>query len=74
MLVSVSLYGFPGMTLALIQKYMGPGWGHLHVPRCSLKPRKFLCVYQVQRRKWKLKLIADLEARVTAEPVPLPLE
>ncbi|XP_029467011.1 surfeit locus protein 1 isoform X2 [Rhinatrema bivittatum] len=30
-----------------------------------------LGTWQVQRRKWKLKLIADLEARVTADPVPL---
>ncbi|XP_048368319.1 surfeit locus protein 1 isoform X2 [Sphaerodactylus townsendi] len=29
---------------------------------------------EVQRRKWKLKLIADLEARVAAQPVPLPLD
>ncbi|KAH0615377.1 hypothetical protein JD844_004559 [Phrynosoma platyrhinos] len=29
---------------------------------------------QIQRRKWKLKLIADLEARVLTEPVPLPAE
>ncbi|KAI5937944.1 Surfeit locus protein 1 [Manis javanica] len=31
-----------------------------------------LGTWQVQRRRWKLKLIAELESRVTAEPVPLP--
>ncbi|XP_030063585.1 surfeit locus protein 1 [Microcaecilia unicolor] len=30
-----------------------------------------LGTWQVQRRKWKLKLIAELEAKVTADPVPL---
>ncbi|MEE6505323.1 hypothetical protein FKM82_005496 [Ascaphus truei] len=29
---------------------------------------------QVQRRKWKLKLIEELEARVTAKPIPLPTD
>ncbi|XP_019497352.1 PREDICTED: surfeit locus protein 1 [Hipposideros armiger] len=33
-----------------------------------------LGTWQVQRRKWKLKLIAELESRVMAEPVPLPAE
>ncbi|XP_047380670.1 surfeit locus protein 1 isoform X1 [Sciurus carolinensis] len=33
-----------------------------------------LGTWQVQRRKWKLKLIAELESRVTAEPVPLPAD
>ncbi|KAM8802448.1 surfeit locus protein 1 isoform 2-T2 [Rhynchonycteris naso] len=33
-----------------------------------------LGTWQVQRRKWKLKLIADLESRVTAEPIPLPAD
>lgn len=30
--------------------------------------------WQVQRRKWKLGLIKELEAKINAEPVPLPLE
>nr|XP_033816063.1 LOW QUALITY PROTEIN: surfeit locus protein 1 [Geotrypetes seraphini] len=30
-----------------------------------------LGTWQVQRRKWKLKLIAELESKVTADPVPL---
>ncbi|XP_077162217.1 surfeit locus protein 1 isoform X2 [Paroedura picta] len=47
------------MKLDLVQKYMGSaGWDNL----------------QVQRRKWKLKLMADLEARFQAEPVPLPFD
>ncbi|XP_021507609.1 surfeit locus protein 1 isoform X3 [Meriones unguiculatus] len=29
---------------------------------------------RVQRRKWKLKLIAELESRVMAEPIPLPAD
>ncbi|XP_031225323.1 surfeit locus protein 1 isoform X4 [Mastomys coucha] len=33
-----------------------------------------LGTWQVQRRKWKLKLIAELESRVMAEPIPLPAE
>ncbi|XP_069097904.1 surfeit locus protein 1 [Pleurodeles waltl] len=33
-----------------------------------------LGTWQVQRRRWKLKLIADLEARVRAEPIPLPTD
>ncbi|XP_039714788.1 surfeit locus protein 1 [Pteropus medius] len=33
-----------------------------------------LGTWQVQRRKWKLKLIAELESRVMAEPVPLPAD
>ncbi|XP_074066884.1 surfeit locus protein 1 [Macrotis lagotis] len=33
-----------------------------------------LGTWQVQRRKWKLKLIAELESRVTAEPIPLPAD
>lgn len=33
-----------------------------------------LGTWQVQRRRWKLKLIADLEARVAAEPIPLPTD
>lgn len=31
-----------------------------------------LGTWQVQRRKWKLELIAELESRVRAEPIPLP--
>lgn len=35
----------------------------------------FVFVYfQVQRRKWKLDLIAQLASRITADPVPLTLE
>ncbi|KAL2782239.1 surfeit locus protein 1 isoform 1, partial [Daubentonia madagascariensis] len=33
-----------------------------------------LGTWQVQRRKWKLKLIAELESRVLAEPIPLPAD
>ncbi|XP_023371870.1 surfeit locus protein 1 isoform X1 [Otolemur garnettii] len=33
-----------------------------------------LGTWQVQRRKWKLKLIAELESRVLAEPIPLPTD
>ncbi|XP_013362149.1 PREDICTED: surfeit locus protein 1 isoform X2 [Chinchilla lanigera] len=33
-----------------------------------------LGTWQVQRRKWKLKLIAELESRVMAEPIPLPAD
>ncbi|XP_032129156.1 surfeit locus protein 1-like, partial [Sapajus apella] len=33
-----------------------------------------LGTWQVQRRKWKLNLIAELESRVLAEPVPLPAD
>ncbi|XP_037653325.1 surfeit locus protein 1 isoform X4 [Choloepus didactylus] len=33
-----------------------------------------LGTWQVQRRKWKLRLIAELESRVMAEPIPLPAE
>ncbi|KAM4850411.1 surfeit locus protein 1 isoform X2 [Urocitellus parryii] len=33
-----------------------------------------LGTWQVQRRKWKLKLIAELESRVMADPVPLPAD
>uniref|UniRef100_H3BFS8 SURF1-like protein n=1 Tax=Latimeria chalumnae TaxID=7897 RepID=H3BFS8_LATCH len=33
-----------------------------------------LGTWQVQRRKWKLKLIQDLWDRTNAEPIPLPLD
>ncbi|XP_075415966.1 surfeit locus protein 1 isoform X2 [Tenrec ecaudatus] len=33
-----------------------------------------LGTWQVQRRQWKLQLIAELESRVRAEPVPLPAD
>ncbi|XP_054582981.1 surfeit locus protein 1 [Eptesicus fuscus] len=33
-----------------------------------------LGTWQVQRRKWKLKLISELESRILAEPVPLPAD
>ncbi|XP_042334949.1 surfeit locus protein 1 isoform X2 [Sceloporus undulatus] len=45
-------------------------WGLLLIPTATF----CLGTWQIQRRKWKLKLIADLEARVLAEPVPLPAE
>uniref|UniRef100_A0ACB8F0C2 Surfeit locus protein 1 n=1 Tax=Sphaerodactylus townsendi TaxID=933632 RepID=A0ACB8F0C2_9SAUR len=45
-------------------------WGLLAIPVATF----CLGTWQVQRRKWKLKLIADLEARVAAQPVPLPLD
>nr|XP_038961716.1 surfeit locus protein 1 isoform X6 [Rattus norvegicus] len=35
---------------------------------------QWACAGPVQRRKWKLKLIAELESRVMAEPIPLPAE
>ncbi|XP_053137759.1 surfeit locus protein 1 isoform X1 [Hemicordylus capensis] len=43
-------------------------WGLLFIPVATF----CLGTWQVQRRKWKLKLIADLQARVSTEPVPLP--
>uniref|UniRef100_W5M8Y9 SURF1-like protein n=1 Tax=Lepisosteus oculatus TaxID=7918 RepID=W5M8Y9_LEPOC len=33
-----------------------------------------LGTWQVQRRKWKLKLIEDLQSRTAAEPIDLPLD
>ncbi|KAG8447567.1 hypothetical protein GDO86_014897 [Hymenochirus boettgeri] len=33
-----------------------------------------LGTWQVQRRRWKLKLIQELETRVTAKPIPLPVD
>uniref|UniRef100_A0A8C5NW38 SURF1-like protein n=1 Tax=Jaculus jaculus TaxID=51337 RepID=A0A8C5NW38_JACJA len=33
-----------------------------------------LGTWQVQRRKWKLNLIEELESRVMAEPIPLPAD
>lgn len=33
-----------------------------------------LGLWQVQRRKWKLKLIQQLEAQVTSSPIPLPTD
>ncbi|KAM4663774.1 surfeit locus protein 1 [Discoglossus pictus] len=33
-----------------------------------------LGTWQVQRRKWKLKLIEDIESRVSAKPIPLPTD
>ncbi|XP_066466881.1 surfeit locus protein 1 [Tiliqua scincoides] len=45
-------------------------WGLFLIPVATF----CLGTWQVQRRKWKLKLIADLEARITAEPVPLPAD
>ncbi|KYO23348.1 surfeit locus protein 1 [Alligator mississippiensis] len=43
-------------------------WGLLLIPVTTF----CLGTWQVQRRKRKLKLIADLESRVGSEPVPLP--
>ncbi|NXD09236.1 SURF1 protein, partial [Nothocercus nigrocapillus] len=45
-------------------------WGLLLVPLGTFG----LGTWQVQRRKWKLDLIAQLASRVTAEPVPLTLD
>lgn len=33
-----------------------------------------LGTWQVRRREWKLKLIAELESRIRAEPIPLPAD
>uniref|UniRef100_A0A6J0TUF1 SURF1-like protein n=1 Tax=Pogona vitticeps TaxID=103695 RepID=A0A6J0TUF1_9SAUR len=33
-----------------------------------------LGTWQVQRRKWKMEIIANLKARTSAEPVPLPID
>lgn len=33
-----------------------------------------LGTWQVRRRSWKLNLIADMEKRVMAEPIDLPIE
>ncbi|XP_061460340.1 surfeit locus protein 1 isoform X2 [Rhineura floridana] len=45
-------------------------WGLLLIPVATF----CLGTWQIQRRKWKLKLIADLEARVATEPMPLPVD
>lgn len=45
-------------------------WGLLLIPLTTF----CLGTWQVQRRKWKLKLIADLESRVASEPIPLPID
>ncbi|NWX96807.1 SURF1 protein, partial [Nothoprocta ornata] len=45
-------------------------WGLLLVPLGTFG----LGTWQVQRRRWKLDLIAQLASRVTAEPVPLSLD
>ncbi|XP_075762063.1 surfeit locus protein 1 [Pelodiscus sinensis] len=45
-------------------------WGLLLIPITTF----CLGTWQVQRRKWKLKLIADLETRVASEPTPLPID
>ncbi|KAL7980928.1 hypothetical protein Chor_002082 [Crotalus horridus] len=45
-------------------------WGLLLIPIGSF----FLGSWQIQRREWKLRLIAELESRIFAEPVPLPTD
>uniref|UniRef100_A0A8C6QR70 SURF1-like protein n=1 Tax=Nannospalax galili TaxID=1026970 RepID=A0A8C6QR70_NANGA len=45
-------------------------WALLLIPAAAFG----LGTWQVQRRKWKLDLIAELESRVTAEPVALPVD
>ncbi|EDL93456.1 surfeit 1, isoform CRA_b [Rattus norvegicus] len=45
-------------------------WFLLFIPATAFG----LGTWQVQRRKWKLKLIAELESRVMAEPIPLPAD
>ncbi|XP_032089180.1 surfeit locus protein 1 [Thamnophis elegans] len=45
-------------------------WGLLLIPIGSF----FLGSWQVRRREWKRKLIAELDSRVTAEPIPLPAD
>ncbi|KAG8509443.1 Surfeit locus protein 1 [Galemys pyrenaicus] len=40
----------------------------------ALRPLLSLMFLQVQRRKWKLELIAELESRIMAEPIPLPAD
>ncbi|XP_053229662.1 surfeit locus protein 1 isoform X1 [Podarcis raffonei] len=45
-------------------------WGLLLIPIATF----CLGTWQIQRRKWKLKLISDLEAKVAAEPIPLPAD
>ncbi|NXM49653.1 SURF1 protein, partial [Gymnorhina tibicen] len=45
-------------------------WGLLLVPLTTFG----LGTWQVQRRKWKLDLIAQLASRITADPIPLTLD
>ncbi|NXU34279.1 SURF1 protein, partial [Drymodes brunneopygia] len=45
-------------------------WGLLLVPLTTFA----LGTWQVQRRKWKLDLIAQLASRIKAEPIPLTLD
>uniref|UniRef100_A0A8C8SNN6 SURF1-like protein n=1 Tax=Pelusios castaneus TaxID=367368 RepID=A0A8C8SNN6_9SAUR len=45
-------------------------WGLFLIPVTTF----FLGTWQVQRRKWKLKLIADLESRTASEPISLPID
>ncbi|XP_057265194.1 surfeit locus protein 1 isoform X1 [Pezoporus wallicus] len=45
-------------------------WGLLLVPLSTF----CLGTWQVQRRKWKLDLIAQLASRITSEPIPLTLD
>ncbi|XP_062446600.1 surfeit locus protein 1 isoform X2 [Rhea pennata] len=45
-------------------------WGLLLVPLTTF----CLGTWQVQRRKWKLDLIAQLASRIAAEPIPLTLD
>ncbi|NWR96349.1 SURF1 protein, partial [Motacilla alba] len=45
-------------------------WGLLLVPLTTFG----LGTWQVQRRKWKLDLIAQLASRIRADPIPLTLD
>ncbi|XP_067826102.1 surfeit locus protein 1 [Heptranchias perlo] len=45
-------------------------WGLLLIPVATFS----LGTWQIQRRKWKLRLIEELKARSRLEPLPLPLD
>ncbi|GCC46819.1 hypothetical protein chiPu_0031066, partial [Chiloscyllium punctatum] len=44
-------------------------WALLLIPVSTFS----LGTWQVQRRKWKLQLIKDLQERTRSEPLPLPV-
>ncbi|XP_078737538.1 surfeit locus protein 1 isoform X3 [Lampetra fluviatilis] len=56
--------------LAAEEGERGLKWLLLLIPTAAFA----LGTWQVQRRKWKLSLIADLEARTRSDPVTLPLD